>query len=302
MTGFDTLVVGLGSIGLRHVRVLERLGRRVATVSRRGGGTFPDIAAALARAAPDYVVIASETALHAAHIEALARLGYDGAVLVEKPLLAAPRALPQARFSRLLVGYNLRFHPVVARLREQVAEMRALTAVAYVGQHLADWRPGRDYRAASSASRAAGGGVLRDLSHELDLLLWLFGGWSRVAAAIGASGTLQIDAEDAASLLLELERCPAVSVTMNCLDRSPARFLRIVGEGTTIVADLVAATLTCGDKTETFSIDRDATYAAMHEAALADGAGVCTAREGLDVVDLIDAAERSVATGAWTVR
>lgn len=302
MTGFDTLVVGLGSIGMRHVRVLERLGRRVATVSRRGGGTFPDVAAAMARGRPDYVVIASETALHGAHIEALAGLGYDQTVMVEKPLLAAPQALPENRFSRLYVGYNLRFHPVVARLREQVGGMRALTASAYVGQHLAGWRPGRDYRATSSASRATGGGVLRDLSHELDLLLWLFGGWRGVAAAIGASGTLDIDAEDNASLLLKLERCPAVSVAMNYLDRVPSRLLRIVGEESTIVADLVAATLACGDKTETFSIDRDATYAAMHGAALADGAGVCTAQEGLDVVELIDAAERSASTGAWTVR
>lgn len=302
MTGFDTLVVGLGSIGMRHVRVLEGLGRRVATVSRRGGGTFPDVAAALAKASPDYVVIASETSLHAAHIEALASLGYDRAVLVEKPLLAALEALPENRFSRLLVGYNLRFHPVVVRLRAQVAGMRALTALAYVGQHLAGWRPGRDYRATSSASRATGGGVLRDLSHELDLLLWLFGGWTAVAAATGTSGTLQIDAEDNASLLLKLERCPAVSVAMNCLDRVPSRLLRIVAAETTIVADLVAATLTCGDKTETFSVDRDATYAAMHGAALADGAGVCTAQEGLDVVELIGAAERSAGTGAWTVR
>jgi predicted dehydrogenase len=248
------------------------------------------------------VVIASETALHGAHIEALAGLGYDQTVMVEKPLLAAPQALPENRFSRLYVGYNLRFHPVVARLREQVGGMRALTASAYVGQHLAGWRPGRDYRATSSASRATGGGVLRDLSHELDLLLWLFGGWRGVAAAIGASGTLDIDAEDNASLLLKLERCPAVSVAMNYLDRVPSRLLRIVGEESTIVADLVAATLACGDKTETFSIDRDATYAAMHGAALADGAGVCTAQEGLDVVELIDAAERSASTGAWTVR
>lgn len=302
MTGFDTLVVGLGSIGMRHVRVLERLGRRVATVSRRGGGTFRDLATALAEGSPDYVVIASETALHAAHIETLVSLGYNKAVLVEKPLLSAPRALPKGRFSCLHVGYNLRFHPVVSRVRDHLATMRALTVSAYVGQHLAGWRPGRDYRTTSSASRTAGGGVLRDLSHELDLVLWLLGGWKRVVATIGASGTLEIDAEDNASLLLELERCPAVAVVMNYLDRRPTRVLRIVGEETTIVADLVNATLICGDKTETFNVDRDDTYAAMHKDALAGGAMACTAREGIAVVDLIGAAERSACTGAWTVR
>ena len=113
---------------------------------------------ALAQANPDYVIIASETALHATHIETLVRLGYDKAVMVEKPLLATPQALPENCFSGFHVGYNLRFHPVVSRLREHLAPARALMVTAYVGQHLAGWRPGRDYRTTSSASWATGGG------------------------------------------------------------------------------------------------------------------------------------------------
>ena len=34
------VVVGLGSIGTRHARVLRELGLRVATVSRREGGDY----------------------------------------------------------------------------------------------------------------------------------------------------------------------------------------------------------------------------------------------------------------------
>lgn len=302
MTRFDTLVVGLGSIGERHVRVLESIGRRVATVSRRGGGTFADLTTALARASPDYVVIANETALHAALLESLVSAGYDKIVLVEKPLFAAPQALPTNQFSRLCVGYNLRFHPVASKLRECLAKVHALAVTAYVGQHLATWRPGRDYRATSSASRTAGGGVLRDLSHELDLLLWLFGGWKSVIAAVGHSGTLEIDSDDNAALMLNLVRCPSVTVAMNYLDRHPARVLRIVGESTTFVADLLAATLRCGDDTEAFRGDRDATYLSMHEAVLTGDTSPCTAEQGLEVVNLIHAAEHSASTGQWVDR
>ena len=293
----DTLVLGLGSIGQRHARVLESIGRRVATVSRRGHGTFTDLATALQGTGADYVVLALETSQHAAALETLAALNYQGIVLVEKPLFAAPQELPHAAFSRLCVGYNLRFHPVIARLYEVISEEEVLTALAYVGQHLSTWRPGRDYRQTSSAARSAGGGVIRDLSHELDLMLWLFGNWGSVDALVGHSGTLDVDVEDIASLIVALERCPAASVNLNYLDHSPARTLRVICAGQTIVADLLAKTLDCGGKIERFDCQRDHSYAAMHRAVLAGDKHVCTAHEGLQVVSLIGAAELAAERG-----
>ena len=72
------------------------------------------------------------------------------------------------------------------------------------GRIIRDWRPGRDHRTTASATQQAGGGVLRDLSHELDYLLWLFGPWQRVAALGGSSGARQIEVDDHLDLLLEM--------------------------------------------------------------------------------------------------
>ena len=98
------VVVGLGSIGTRHARVLRELGLRVATVSRREGGDYGSIAHAVATAHPDYVVIATETARHAENLQELAQTGFDGKVLVEKPLFATPAAPPKYPFSHVSVG------------------------------------------------------------------------------------------------------------------------------------------------------------------------------------------------------
>jgi hypothetical protein len=76
----------------------------------------------------------------------------------------------------------------MAAFAERLDGRSAITVSAYVGQDLRDWRPGRDHRTTASATQQAGGGVLRDLSHELDYLLWLFGPWQRVAALGGAYG------------------------------------------------------------------------------------------------------------------
>ena len=178
----NAVVIGLGSIGQRHARVLKELGHGVTTVSRRGDGDHTSIASAITAARPGYAVIATETSHHAESLRQLAEADFRGSVLVEKPLFAHAAPPPDYPFASLVVGYHLRFNPVMTAFAGRLGGRQAVTVSAYVGQDLRDWRPGRDHRTTASATREAGGGVLRDLSHELDYLLWLFGPWQRVAA------------------------------------------------------------------------------------------------------------------------
>src|SRR5262245_51763367 len=106
----------MGSIGTRHAGVLQQIGRSVSRVSRRGGGDHVSLGEALAANTPDYVVIANETSAHTDTLAALAAAEFRGRVLVEKPLFARPAAIPRHGFKDLLVGYNLRFHPVLQKL------------------------------------------------------------------------------------------------------------------------------------------------------------------------------------------
>ena len=177
----------------------------MTTVSRRGDGDYTSIASAIAAARPGYAVIATETSQHAESLRQLAEADFRGSVLVEKPLFAHSAPAPDYPFASLVVGYNLRFHPVMTAFAERLGGRQAITVSAYVGQDLRDWRPGRDHRTTASATREAGGGVLRDLSHELDYLLWLFGPWQRVAALGGSSGARQVDVDDHLDLLLEMQ-------------------------------------------------------------------------------------------------
>ncbi len=297
------LVVGMGSIGRRHARLLGDLGLDVAAVSRRDGVAtrcYSTLAAALAQERPGYVVIANETAAHRQTLAALAELGFAGTVLVEKPLFERPQKLPENRFSGLFVGYNLRFHPVLREMARLLAEEPAISAQVYVGQYLPDWRPGRDYRTTASASRAAGGGVLRDLSHELDYMTWLFGPCLRVAALGGRFGDLAIETDDVQGLLLAFARCPVVTAQLNYLDRQGGRDIVVNTARRTLRADLVTGTLRVDGEEKHFAIERDDTYRAQHQAALGNRRdGLCTAAEGAAVLDLIAAAETAAATGRW---
>jgi predicted dehydrogenase len=301
-----SLVVGYGSIGTRHTRVLEQLDSNVAIVSRRGeaGGRacYSSIAQAIAANLFDYVVVANETALHMTSLRAVADAGYEGVLLVEKPLSAMPEVLPRHRFQRAGVGYNLRFHPVAEALRAALAGRQLQMAELDVGQWLADWRPGRDIGTTYSASRAGGGGVLRDLSHELDLATWLFGPWIRVAAMGGRLGNATIDSDDAWGILLECERCPLVTVQISSLDRMGRRTITVQSDGSTFRADLAAAALEIDGQTTLFNHTRDASFAAMHQAMIDGSSDVCSLEEGANVVRLIAAIESASGSRRWVER
>jgi predicted dehydrogenase len=300
------LVIGYGSIGARHARLLTELGCATAILSQRQidfPATYSDLASALSAHCPDYVVVANSTSMHHKTLTELVAAGFAGQVLLEKPLFDRSHPIPDADFQRISVAYNLRFHPLIQRLRELVVNETVLSVQAYVGQYLPDWRPGTDYRQSYSASAEQGGGALRDLSHEFDYLGWLFGGWRAVTALGGHISSLEIDSDDLFVLLMRMDHCPVVSVQVSYLDRVARRHIIVNTERHTIEVDLVEGTLAVDGKTKTFAVERDHTYREMHRAALnEDFSSLCPIEDGLATLQLIEAAEHTNQRKEWVTR
>jgi predicted dehydrogenase len=226
----NTLIIGYGSIGERHARILNDLGHRVSIVSRHARKTAIDspfewhcnIETASVNKF-EYIVVANRSNEHFDTLCELSQRGFDGTLLIEKPLFEKSYPIPANLKATTFVAYNLRFHPLLERLRSLLAGQRLIAVQARVGQYLPDWRPGSDYRSHYSAKRREGGGVLTDLSHELDYLTWLLGDWQNLTARGGKFSDLEIDSDDVFTLLWETERCPVVSLTMNYLDTTLLR-------------------------------------------------------------------------------
>src|SRR5690606_28687963 len=145
-------------------------------------------------------------------------------------------------------------------LRQALAGRRLISLRLWVGQHLADWRPGRGLDEVYSADAARGGGALRDLSHELDLLLWLGGPWRRIAALGGTSGALAIAADDHWQLLLELASGATASVSLDMLSRPARRGLVVETAEGTLALDLLAGRLRIDGAERQAPADPDAPY------------------------------------------
>jgi predicted dehydrogenase len=230
----------------------------------------------------------------------LAEIGFHGTVLVEKPLLHEIYDLPKNKFKNIWVGYNLRFHPLIQKLRRVIEKEPAISVHVVAGQYLPHWRPTQDHRSSYSARRQEGGGVLRDLSHELDYVTWLFGPWKRITALGGHFSPLEIDSDDVFSIMMSGDNCPIVNIQINYLERVPVRELLINTTNNSIKLDLIEGTFLLNGEGDQVKLARNDTYRAQHEAILNQSIdSLCSLEEGMDRVRLIDFAEQAVDKKVW---
>ncbi len=246
------LIIGLGSIGRRHIKNIKAFDKGIqialwrqqhrdkelGDVQELVSEVFFDQADALAWGC-DAAVIANPAPMHLPVALLLARQGAH--LFIEKPLsdtLAGIDELVAIRDQRqltMMVGYVLRFAPPVQALKEAIADGRIgriLSMSASVGRYLQQWRPG-DYRAQVSAQKDLGGGVVLELSHEMDYLRWLGGEITQVTGLHIRAGDFDIDVEDVAEISMVLQDKVMAHVHLDMLDRASHRDCRIVGsEGT----------------------------------------------------------------------
>ena len=302
----NVLIIGYGSIGSRHARLLSELGNKVSILSKHEtdfNKSYKSIAQALESEKPDYIVIANKTGEHYPAFVELANYDYQGVVLVEKPLFHRLTDIPDNNFKKIFVAYNLRFHPIIQKLKELLQDEKIISVNVYAGQYLPDWRPGTDYRLSYSSQKKYGGGVLRDLSHELDYLNWLFAGWTSLTALGGHYSELEIDSNDIFNILMTTNLAPIVNVQLNYLDRTTRREIIINTDSFTVKADLISNTLQINNEIKEYNVNRDQTYINLHKAVLADNTQyLCSLDEGLEVLRLIEAAELSIQKRMWIAR
>ena len=245
------LIVGLGSIGRRHLSNLRKLGCEVsvcmraletAEATRRefGIATFASLTDAVSWK-PNAVLIANPTSEHLK--VAFWAVEHDCHVFIEKPLAHSLDGiddflrLAEERKRYVAVGCNLRFHPAMEAIHASVSEGRIgrlLTARAEVGQYLPDWHSGVDYRHEYSARAELGGGALLTLIHELDYVYWIGGEVMESIGMLTKASTLEINVEDVAEIICRHVSGALTSVHMDFLDRTYNRRSRWVGELGTI--------------------------------------------------------------------
>lgn len=258
-TPLKVALIGFGAIALRHLEVIRGLrsdskfhilsARDPSNVSVKQQFTLHKTVASLLKYEFDMVVIASAASEHLNHFEKF--IDKDIPIFVEKPLAASARdakrmqSLSKDAEIDPVVGYNIRFSSAFREVQKIIQNNKLgklLSVHAVVGQNLQTWRPGRDLNDTVSVSRAKGGGVLRELSHEFDYLSTLFGEIVDGYALLEKTKYVNFDVEDTAMIILRFKHRSynlPVSLNMDFTRHDTTRSCHIIGDEATLKWDAV---------------------------------------------------------------
>jgi predicted dehydrogenase len=198
----------------------------------------------------DAVVISNRNDQHIEVALAAARKGLH--IYIEKPLsnnltnVEELKDLEKRNSLVIEIGCMMRFHPNLILINKLLSDGiigKVYFARACVGQYLPDWRPGQDYRQLYSAKAEYGGGVLLDLIHELDYLLWWLGKIKEVSAVLAHQSDLEIETEDVALLSIQFQNGILAQVQMDYLRPFYHRTCEIVGSRGVIYWDYSKGTV-----------------------------------------------------------
>jgi predicted dehydrogenase len=215
----SVLIVGVGSIGERHLRCFAATRRarlslcevnptlRAAVAERYSvQGAFGQLEDALA-AGPEVVVVCTPANSHLPIALAAARTGAH--LLIEKPLSTSFDGLAELQHESAqrqltaAVAYVYRAHPALAAMREAIRSGRfgePVEIVAKCGQHFPLYRPA--YREIYYRDRATGGGAVQDaITHFMNAGEWLVGPVDRLVAELDHQVLEGVTVEDTVHVL-----------------------------------------------------------------------------------------------------
>ena len=246
------LIIGLGSIGKKHVVTLKSILKKVDIIALRSSKNakkIPGISNVysykeIENILIDFAIVSNPTSNHLETINNLIK--FKVPLFIEKPLNSSLdiEDLIDVINSKKIYTYvacNLRFLDCIRFVKEKLSQdlIDQINEVnVYCGSYLPDWRPNIDFRQTYSTNLKLGGGVHLDLIHELDYIYWFFGVPKEVFRRFKNQSSLKISTYDYANYLLDYERFSA-NIVLNYYRKDSKRSLELVFENETWCVDLI---------------------------------------------------------------
>jgi predicted dehydrogenase len=289
------VVVGLGSIGRRHARLLAKRGDLAVEwcessdlalqLARKEMGDPTRVHASfdgMLETKPEMVVIATPHAAHSDQTIAALEAGIH--VLCEKPmadtLANAERmgAAAEKASGVLTIGFHLHFHPGLRRLKALIQEGE-LGSVHHAHCHVGSYITLINSK--SRYQRTLTGALLLDYAHQPDILVWLLGQSPVGVYATGGQGGALEFQSNPNFIAMDCDYAgPLIStIHANYLQMPERHEYEIVGDRGWAVFDLAQGRLRIGrqsdssERLEMISTERDPLYRAEHTAFLEAIAG-----------------------------
>ena len=293
----NVLIIGFGSIGRRHAKLLKANSRinKIYILTKQNCKPYVKINSIknVSSLDIDYAIISSPTSNHFEQLKFLEKILRKKIILIEKPLFEKNRKF-NVKNNKVYVGYNMRFNPLIQLIKDKVKNKKIWSVNIFCGSYLPNWRKNINYKNSSSAKKQMGGGVLLDLSHELDYIQWIFGKIKINHVISKKVSNLKINTDDFLSLSGTSNRSTSVQLDLNYFTKKTTRRIIIDGEGISINADLIEKNIYISEKNNKQKFlkkdfNRDQSYIKQHQAILRkDNINCCTFNEAVNTMKLVE--------------
>ena len=244
------LIFGSGSIATRHYRVLKKINKhfKVRLFTKRFILKYSILSkkSEILKFNPDYFIIASRTIDHFKNLQFIEKNFKNKKNLVEKPLFH--KKINFNVKNKIFVGYDLRFHPIIDNIKKIICNKKILSSEIICNSYLPNWRKNIEYSKSYSSIKEQGGGVLLDMSHELDYANYLFGNLQIKHAINNKISNLNVSADDYLNIYAENKFNAKISISINFFSKLSTRMIFINGTNFSIKADLIKNTMTFKSK------------------------------------------------------
>lgn len=292
------LIIGYGSIGSRHESVLEKFENitKIDIVTKQNLEnkiTFESLENVDNIDYYDYFIISSITKKHYEQLEFIESKVSNKIIFCEKPLFEIKKELTIKK-NELFIGYVLRFHPLLQKLKSELKHEKVLSVNVNCGKYLPSWRPNVDYRNSYSAKKSDGGGALLDLSHEIDYVQWLFGKLVDIKSYQLKVSNLEIDSDDITTFIGKTENNVLINLSVDYLSKILCRRMLIHTLNNSYELDFIANKLIKKNSDDTEKVfllndlERDHMFENMHKAILLKNNNACSYKEGLEIMETIN--------------
>lgn len=272
----NILILGLGSVGQRHLRNLSVLYKKINFYTVRKKRITPSLSnrnkvinvnlekkykiknfKSLDDIKKNKIkiiaaIICTPSSQHAEN--AIWCINNNIHVFIEKPMCTSKIQLSKlinaARRKKSIIsmiGYQMRFNPTINFIKNFLEKNKKFGNVYYAkihhGEHIEDFHKYENYKISYASKKSLGGGVILTQIHEIDYIHYIFNNYKLInfKSITSKLSTLYINVEDIYSaiiLFIKNNQKLIVNLTCNYFERPKKRIINIISSNGSLEADL----------------------------------------------------------------
>lgn len=298
----NILIIGYGSAGKRHVKILNSFKNikkiSVLTKQKKKIESKINFINKINGLDPDLIIVANETYKHYQTCKYLEKKFFNKTILCEKPLFEKFYNFKPKK-NNFFVTYNLRFHECLQYIKKKINLDKVFFVEAESSSYLPAWRKKVNYLKNYSAYSKKGGGVLLDMSHEIDYINWFFRDFKISKIYRNRISNLNLQSEDIALIFGNVKKNTLVKIKLTYFNKFPKRHLVLcLKDGSQFYFNLLTSEIKIfnKDRKKTFHLEKysqfKTTQKMYSEIFKKNFENICTLKEGLDLLGKIDKSKK----------